>query len=581
MESLDHSQLTIMFLSLGILLATARLFGEIAKRMHQPAVLGEILAGIVLGPTILGQVWPDANAMLFPLEGPNALMLSGLATLAVALFLLVAGMEVDLSTMFRLKRVALIIGLTSIIIPFGIGMGAGLSVPQVLGMEAGADPLIFSLFLGIALSICALPVIAKILMDMNLFRSDVGMTVIAVAIFQDLVGWIIFAIVLGMMQASHAGEGEGMGIGMTIALTLGFAGFMLTIGRSVVHRILPWLQAHTSWPGGVLGFALALGMLGAAFTEFIGIHAIFGAFIVGVMLGDSPHLRQQTRTTIEQFISFIFAPLFFASIGLQVDFVSHFDLGLVAIVFVLACVGKVLGGVLGARWAGFPKRQTWAMGFALNARGAMEIVLALLALQYGVIGQDLFVALVVVALATALMAGPMMQIALKTKQPAKFRKFLTANTFVPELALTSRHDVIKKLANAAQSSADIHGNKIADAVLAREAVMSTGLPGGLAIPHARIPGLKQPVISVGIIPTGVDWDSPDGRSTKLAIMVLTPDKADQTQLELLADIASTFNDPTTMTKAINADSYTCFLAALNTKPEASHHEPVTAQPEPA
>ena len=135
MESLDHSQLTIMFLSLGILLATARLFGEIAKRLHQPAVLGEILAGIVLGPTILGQVWPDANAMLFPLEGPNALMLSGLATLAVSLFLLVAGMEVDLSTMFRLKRVALIIGLTSIIIPFGIGMGAGLSVPQVLGME--------------------------------------------------------------------------------------------------------------------------------------------------------------------------------------------------------------------------------------------------------------------------------------------------------------------------------------------------------------------------------------------------------------------------------------------------------------
>lgn len=580
METLNHSQITIMFLSLGILLATARLFGELAKRLHQPAVLGEILAGIVLGPTILGQCWPEANTFLFPQEGPNALMLSGLSTLAVSLFLLVAGMEVDLSTMFRLKRVALIIGITSIVIPFAIGFGAGQSMPLALGMESGADPLIFSLFLGIALSICALPVIAKILMDLNLFRSDVGMTVIAVAIFQDLVGWLIFAIILGMMQAS-TGDGHGMSIGMTIAMTLGFAGFMLTIGRSLIHRFLPWLQAHTSWPGGVLGFALALGMLGAAFTEYIGIHAIFGAFIVGVSLGDSSHLRQQTRTTIEQFISFIFAPLFFASIGLQVDFVSHFDLKLVLIVMVLACVGKTLGGVLGAKWAGFPRRQTWAMGFALNARGAMEIVLALLALQYGVIGEDLFVALVVVALATALMAGPLMQIALRTKQPATFRKYLTANTFLPELSCRSREDVIAELAKAAEPYADIHGTQLAQDVTHREAVMSTALPGGLAVPHARVAGLKHPVVSVGILPSGVDWDSPDGRSTKLVIMVLTPEKAYQTQLELLADIASTFSHQPTMTKAINCNTYTCFLAALNTKPPEHGPTDVTPQVEVA
>ena len=580
METLSHSQITVMFLSLGLLLATARLFGEMAKRLHQPAVLGEIMAGIVLGPTILGQFWPEANTFLFPQEGPNALMLSGLSTLAVSLFLLVAGMEVDLSTMFRLKRVALIIGITSIVIPFVIGYGAAQSMPDLLGMEAGADPLIFSLFLGIALSICALPVIAKILMDLNLFRSDVGMTVIAVAIFQDLVGWLIFAIILGMMQAS-TGDGHGMSIGTTIAMTVGFAAFMLTIGRSVIHRILPWLQAHTSWPGGVLGFALALGMLGAAFTEFIGIHAIFGAFIVGVTLGDSSHLRQQTRTTIEQFISFIFAPLFFASIGLQVDFVSHFDMKLVAIVMVLACVGKTLGGVIGARWAGFPKRQTWAMGFALNARGAMEIVLALLALQYGVIGQDLFVALVVVALATAIIAGPLMQMALRRKQPATFRKYLAASTFLPQLNSQSRGQVITELANAAQPFADIQGSDLATAVHQREHVMSTALPGGLAVPHARVPGLKTPVVSVGIIPTGVDWDSPDGRSTKLAIMVLTPESAHETQLELLADIASTFSDAATMNKAINADSYTCFLAALNTKSTEHHDVDVPSQVEVA
>lgn len=580
METLNHSQITIMFLSLGLLLATARIFGELAKRMHQPAVLGEILAGIVLGPTILGQFWPEANTFLFPQEGPNALMLSGLSTLAVSLFLLVAGMEVDLSTMFRLKRVALIIGLTSIVIPFVIGFGTGWSVPDALGMEAGADPLIFSLFLGIAMSICALPVIAKILMDLNLFRSDVGMTVIAVAIFQDLVGWIIFAIVLGMMQAS-TNDGQGMGIGTTIALTLGFAGFMLTVGRSVIHRILPWLQAHTSWPGGVLGFSLALGMLGAAFTEFIGIHAIFGAFIVGVILGDSSHLRQQTRTTIEQFISFIFAPLFFASIGLQVNFVSHFNPGLVAIVMVLACVGKILGGVLGAKWAGFPRRQTWAMGFALNARGAMEIVLALLALQYGVIGEDLFVALVFVALATALMAGPMIQWTLSRKQPARFRRYISSKTFLPELSLSNRQEVIQMLSAAASSATGVNHEVISSHVLQRENVMGTAMPGGLAIPHGRIPNLSQPVVCVGILPKGVDWDAPDGRSTRLAILILTPPDAHQVQLELLADIASTFSNPQTLSKTIACDQYTCFLAVLNTNTHSEHIPPLDVQAEVA
>ena len=129
---------------------------------------------------------------------------------------------------------------------------------------------------------------------------------------------------------------------------------------------------------------------------------------------------------------------------------------------------------------------------------------------------------------------------------------------------------MENLAQSAQVYADIHASKIAEAVWQRESVMSTALPGGLAIPHARIPGLKQPVISVGVIPTGVAWDSPDGHSTKLVIMVLTPMDAQEIQLELLADIASTFSDPQTMNKAINCTNYTCFLATLNTKPPAPH-----------
>jgi Kef-type K+ transport system membrane component KefB/mannitol/fructose-specific phosphotransferase system IIA component len=561
MESLSHSQITTMFLALAVLLATARLFGEIAKAFRQPAVLGEILAGILLGPTVLGHLWPEANQFLFPMEGPNAIALTSLTTLAVVLFLLVAGMELDLSMLFRLKKPAAIIGLCGLATPFAMGFGLGQLIPGFLGMEAGADRLVFSLFLGVALAVSALPVIAKTLMDLNLYRSDVGMTIIAVAIFHDLVGWVIFAIILGMMNPD-GGAVHG-GVGVTIGLTLAFVAVMLTVGRWAIHHTLPWLQAHTSWPGGVLGFALALGLFGAAFTEWIGIHAIFGAFIVGIALGDSEHLRQQTRTTIDQFISFIFAPLFFASISLRVDFVTHFDWLLVLTVLVIACVGETVGCAVGALWSGFPKRQSWAIGFALNARGAMEIVLALLALQYGVIGERLFVALVVMALVTSLIAGPLMQFVLRRKQPAQFRRYLSGKTFLPGLAIRDRKAVIDALAAAAEPIANIHGGFLAERVWGREQTMSTALPGGLAVPHARVPGLERPVVAVGLIPAGVDWDAGDGKPTRLVILVLTPVDADEMQLELLADIAATFQQPEAVSRAVNCDGYTRFLALLN------------------
>jgi Kef-type K+ transport system membrane component KefB len=150
-----------------------------------------------------------------------------------------------------------------------------------------------------ALSITALPVIAKTLMDLNLYRSDLGMLVVAAAVFNDLVGWIIFAVILGMLGT---GAAHTLSIGQTIWLTLGFALGMLTVGRWLIHRILPWIHAHLSWPGGVLGFALSLALVSAAFTEWIGIHAIFGAFLAGVA-GDQASAER--TATIEQFVSFI------------------------------------------------------------------------------------------------------------------------------------------------------------------------------------------------------------------------------------------------------------------------------------
>jgi Kef-type K+ transport system membrane component KefB len=556
MASLSSQEVAVLFLSLGLLLATARLFAEVAKRFNQPMVLGEILAGVFWGPTIIGTLAPQVSTYLFPRQGGGALALDGMMTLAITLFLLVAGLEVDLSTVWRQGKTAIAVSLAGIIGPFGVGFAAAWFFPQLIGGQTGGvDALVFALFIGTALSISALPVIIKTLMDLNLYRSDLGMLVVAAAVFNDLVGWIVFAVILGMI-----GKTNQFGIGTTIFLTLTFAGAMLTIGRWLINRSLPWIQAHSSWPGGILGFSLSLALFCAAFTEWIGIHAIFGAFIAGIALGDSRHLRERTRATIEQFVSFIFAPLFFAGIGLKVNFVKEFDLLLVITVLIIATLGKVIGCGLAGRMSGMARREALALGFGMNARGAMEIILGLLALQYGLINERLFVALVVMALATSLMSGPILQHVLRLKKPNRFTKFTSNRTFINRLQARSRAEAVAELAAVAATLCNMEASEISDGAMLREQLMPTGIGNGIAVPHARMRGVTEPLIAVGLSAAGIDFDSPDGRPAHVILLIITPAHDDGIQLEILADIAKVFRDEEIRNKIAGVESYTEFLA---------------------
>jgi Kef-type K+ transport system membrane component KefB/mannitol/fructose-specific phosphotransferase system IIA component (Ntr-type) len=535
MERLTSYEITVMFLALGILLATARVFAEMAQRWHQPAVLGEMLAGVLLGPTVLGALAPEWSSWLFPMQGRSAVVLEGLTTVAIALFLLVAGMEVDLSTMWRQGKTAAIVGGAGMVVPFALGFAGGWFAPWFLGWEGKLDPVLFALFFATALSISALPVIARTLMDLNLYRSDLGMIIVAAAICNDLAGWIIFAMILGMMEHQ---SGHGMGIGQTVGLTLGFAAGMLTLGRWLIHRTLPWIKAHTSWPGGVLGFALGLALLSAAFTEYIGVHAIFGAFLVGVAIGDSSHLREQTRMVIQQFVSFIFAPLFFASIGLSVDFVRYFDGGLVLAVLIIACLGKVGGCSLGARWSGMPPHEAWALGFAMNA---------------------------IMALVTSMLSGPMMQWFLGQKKTRPLGTYLMPRTFLNPLHAHDRYEAITALAHAASAVVNFHPETIAAAVKHREQLMPTGVGYGIAVPHARLEGVTTPIVAVGLSRAGIDFDAADGLPAQLIFLLLTAPSDEGAQLDILAEITKIFRDAHIREHALEVNTYTEFLALLKSE----------------
>ena len=403
MLKLEHNDIIVLLGSIGGILILSRIFAELGKKIKMPSVMGEILLGIILGPTVFGSLLPDFCNTIFPVKGATKIAMDGITSLAVVMLLFVAGMEVQLQIMLKQGKVAAYTSITSMVIPFVLGFSAVWFFPSMFTITS--EKIIYALFFGIAMAVSALPVITRILMDLNLFKTKIGMVILASAIFVDLIGWILFSFVLSMM--GHKGEINN--IGFTIFMIIGFGLFMLIIGRYVINKTLPWIQQKLSWPGGVLSISLGLCFLGAAFTQYIGLHAILGAFIVGIAFGDSVHLQDREREIIYQFVTNIFAPLFFISIGLRINFIDNFDFPLVLLVFFLAVACKVFGAALGGYMGGLTKRESLAVGFGLNARGAMEIILGTLALNVGLIDNKMFVALVVMALITSMMSAPLIK----------------------------------------------------------------------------------------------------------------------------------------------------------------------------
>lgn len=408
MDKLTHHEVINLLIQLSVLLFAGRIMSELARKVHQPSVVGEILAGIILGPTILGQFLPEFSMDIFPMEGTNAIALDGFIQVALVLLLFIAGLEVDLGVVIRQGRQAISVSFFALIIPFGIGFLVTYLFPELLGNPDRDSHIIYALFIGTVLSITALPVVARLLMDQGIFKSPMGMLIIASAMVNDLLGWLIFSVLLTLMGTNT----NSMTIWSTIGLTVGFTLITLTVGRWLMNRILPWINKNLSFPGGLLALSLSVCFSAAAFTEYIGIHAIFGAFIIGVALGDSEHLSERAKEIVHQFINNIFAPLFFVSIGLQINFLANFDGSLVIALIVVAFITKTAGAYIGANIGGLNKPQSLAVGFGMNTHGTLEIILCAIALQAGLITEIVFVAIVVMVLVTIIASAPLMRYSL-------------------------------------------------------------------------------------------------------------------------------------------------------------------------
>ena len=534
----------------------AKLFGEIFSKLKQPSIMGEILAGVVLGPTVLGMISPNTFEFLFPQNNEINIALQSFTTIAVILLLLISGLEVDLAIVLSQGKKAIYTSLLGLFIPFFLGFGIAFLMPDFLGIGSGSSKMIFALFMGTALSISALPVIARTLMDLKIFKREIGVIIISAAMLNDLIGWLIFSIILGLLGTGKHGFTF---IETTIAISI-FLLFVLTIGKKIIDKLIPIISSKFSFPGGILSFILILGFLGAAFTEYIGVHAIFGSFLIGIAVGDSTHLNERTKEIIHQFVTNIFAPLFFVSIGLRVNFIENFNFLIISIILVLSFAGKVLGCGLGAYWSGLNKNDSLIIGFGMNSRGTMEIILGIIALEAGLINEQVFVALVIMAIITSLSSAPIMSYLLNKKDISKFSNIISER-FILFTDEKDKGILIKKLVDVIADKIQLPSESIYQDVIARENILPTGISNYLALPHAKV-DIKEPMIAIAINKTGIDFEAGDGLLSRIIILLLTPKNNNELQLKLLSEIANKFDNKTEVEKLLTISSAKSIISEL-------------------
>jgi Kef-type K+ transport system membrane component KefB len=400
----SHDDVLMLVVQVAILLASARLLGELAQRLKQPAVVGEILAGILLGPSLLSSFFPAVGAWVVPQTEVQGYLLEVVSLMGVMFLLLITGMETDLRLIRRHARTALSVSWGGILVTFGTGMALGFMLPDFLLVDPD-QRLVFALFVGTAMSISAIPVIAKVLMDLNLIRRDVGQTILAAGMSDDTIGWILLSTVAGIA----AGESITAGSVLTTVLSvLAFLALSVTLGRWLMGRALSYVQDEMVSVDRLLTLVVVAAFAFGAISQALHLEAILGAFVAGIIFGQLPRLPREVHHKLETMALGVFAPIFFAVAGLKVNIQNLFTptlLLVTAVVIAIATLGKVVGTYAGARLVG--RRDHWtalSFGAGLNARGAMEIIIASVGLSLGVLTQDMFSIIVVMAIATSLMA---------------------------------------------------------------------------------------------------------------------------------------------------------------------------------
>lgn len=535
MHYLNEQNIFIFLIQIFILLGLTRGAGELFRKWKQAPLTAEILVGVLLGPTILGRFLPYFHQALFPVDTIQQNMLETVAWIGVLFLLLETGLEIDFSSAWRQRGDALKIALSDIIIPMIIAFIPCFFLPEHYLVNAD-QRLIFTLFMVTVMTISAMPIAARALHDLKLSKTDLGFLIMSALSVNDIIGWLLFTLVLGFFTQSGI---DATRIILILSATIGFAVFCLTIGRRFVNFVIFKIkEKQLPQPGTSLTFICLLGLMCGAITQKIGIHALFGFFIAGIMAGGAKALSEKTRQVISQMVYAIFVPLFFANIGLKVDFLKNFDIFLILLICAIGISGRFLGAWFGVRLTKISKVNRLPIAIAHTPGGAMEIVVGVLALEYHLITEPVFVAIVFGAVFSSVIFGPWFSHSIKRRKEISILEFFSQRTIIAGLKAPNRDEAIKRLCETASEQEDMpEAEDIFSDVLKRENEMGTAIEEGIAVPHARMASLKKAVVVFGRSISGIEWNSPDGKPTQFVFLILTPQDDMETQIQILSLIA--------------------------------------------
>ncbi len=403
-DSFTHNltePLAVLLLQIIVIIACARLFGFLFKKMGQPAVIGEIVAGIVLGPSVIGAYFPEINHFLFP--AASLPTLSFLSQIGLILFMFIIGMELDLKAIAKQAYGAVIISHTSIIISYTLGVGFAYYIYRDYA-PANITFLSFALFIGISMSITAFPVLARILQEKGLTRSRLGVLALTCAAIDDLTAWCILAAVIALVKS-----GSSVSVLYTIALAIVYVLIMLKLVRPFLERLSIVYDSKEKKRTPIIALLFVILIVSSYITSIIGIHALFGAFVAGVIMPSGFNFRKIVIDKIEDVSIILLLPLFFVITGLrtQIGLINEGHLWITfGWILLIAVAGKFGGGALAARITGQSWKDSLFIGVLMNTRGLMQLIFLNIGYDLGILSPQIFAMMVLMALVTTFMTGP-------------------------------------------------------------------------------------------------------------------------------------------------------------------------------
>lgn len=443
---LSPIEIESFLLQIAVLLGVAYVGGQVFKRWKQPTLIGNIIAGVLLGPTILGHWFPEFQILIFKPDQTQANMLSAITWVGLLLFLMEAGIDVNLNVLKRTGSQSIWVSAGGLVIPMISGFTLGALIPENFLIKS-SDRFTLSLFLAVSMSISALPPIAMVLREKSMLRHKIGQIALGSAMLDDIVAWILVAVMTSLYLTGHF---DGLAAAKTTGAALTFLGISYAVARPLMTRFISWHNGISPGASAQLSILIFFGITGGVITSWLGLESALGVFVVGILIGAAPSLQKNAVHALSLIVSAFLAPLYFGLAGLRLNLWSVLEWntsGLLLTVLSVAFVSKLIGVYLGAWIAGLSKWERVSLGFGMNARGGTEIIIATIGLSIGLLSKEIYSIIIVMAVVTVILAVPLMTWVLSKIALEGEPEDPSALQFICEEALADPHTALDAVEN--------------------------------------------------------------------------------------------------------------------------------------